>query len=64
MTKMLYRIFSLFMALLAYIGVSAGNMGVDPYRTYFNVSYGESDSNVMDIYVPFSAAKREFKESL
>lgn len=59
MTKMLYRIFSLFMALVAYLGVSAGNMGVEPYRTYFNVSYGEGESNVMDIYVPYSALKRD-----
>lgn len=60
MITMLYRFVSLFMALVAYLGVSVGDTGTQTFKTYFNVKYGEGTEQVMDIYVPDSAYEREY----
>lgn len=61
MTAFFYKAFSLFMALLTYIGVGVGygDLSARPVKMNFNVEYGTSEEQVMDVYVPYSAYKNE-----
>lgn len=60
MTGIMYKGFSLLMALVAYVSLSITNMGAGLFTPYFNVSYGEEASDTMDIFVPLGAAKNEY----
>ena len=60
MITLAYRFISFVMALLAYLGVSVGDIGMQTFKPYFNVSYGTGEAQVMDIFVPDSAYDREY----
>lgn len=60
MITLLYRFVSLVMALVSYVGFSLGDTGIQMFKPYFNVKYGEGQEQVMDIYVPDSAYDREY----
>lgn len=60
MYGIIYRIFSLFMALIPFISVSTTNFGGGLVVPYLNVSYGEEESDKMDIFVPVCAKNNEY----
>lgn len=54
------KILALFISVVAILSVSANVEFKQPYNVYKDISYGKSEQNNMDIYIPTSASRAKY----
>ena len=54
------KIIAWFLSILAFFGINLGGNETDAYNKYADIAYGAGKYEVMDIYVPSSAEKRDY----